>query len=107
MVIHEPSAREMTPVDLPPEMVAILAALAPLFSGRVWSHAQPLILGAILEPHPNIALGFFSNQERKIVAAQNILPRVRLIVVPLNAGEAADVRKHAAELVRLLPGHVE
>ena len=65
------------------------------------------ILGAILEPDPNIALGFFSNQERKIVAAQNILPRVRLIVVPLNAGEAADVRKHAAELVRLLPGHVE
>ena len=58
------------------------------------------ILGAILEPDPNIALGFFSNQERKIVAAQNILPRVRLIVVPLNAGEAADVRKHAGRFHR-------
>lgn len=47
-MIHVPSALEMTPVDLPPEMVAILAHFAPLFSHRVWSHAQPLALGAIL-----------------------------------------------------------
>jgi len=35
-------------VDLPPEMVAILAAFAPLFSDRVWTKAQLLALGAIL-----------------------------------------------------------
>ena len=48
MVIYVPSALEMTPVDLPPEILAILAHFAPLFSHRVWSHAQPLALGAIL-----------------------------------------------------------
>ena len=35
-------------MDLPPEIVAILAAFAPLFSCRVWSHAQLLLVGAIL-----------------------------------------------------------
>jgi hypothetical protein len=48
MVVHEPSDPETTPVDLPPEMVAILATLAPLFSDRVWAKAQLLALGAIL-----------------------------------------------------------
>ena len=35
-------------MNLPPEMVALLAAFAPLFSQRVWDHAQLLIVGAIL-----------------------------------------------------------
>jgi hypothetical protein len=35
-------------VDLPPEMVAILAAFAPLFSHCVWTKAQTLAVGAIL-----------------------------------------------------------
>lgn len=35
-------------MDLPAEMVTLLAAFAPLFSDRVWSHARPLVLGAIL-----------------------------------------------------------
>jgi hypothetical protein len=35
-------------VDLPPEIVAILAAFAPLLSHRVWPHAQTLLLGSIL-----------------------------------------------------------
>ncbi len=35
-------------MDLPPEMVAILASLAPLFSDRVWVQAQILAVGAIL-----------------------------------------------------------
>jgi DDE superfamily endonuclease len=48
MVLHEPSAPETTPVDLPPEMVAVLAAFAPLFSDRVWIKAQALTIGAIL-----------------------------------------------------------
>lgn len=47
-MVHEPSALETTPVDLPPEMVAALAAFAPLFSDRVWVKAQLLIVGAIL-----------------------------------------------------------
>jgi hypothetical protein len=48
MVIHEPSDLETTPVDLPPEIVATLAAFAPLFSDRVWIKAQLLAVGTIL-----------------------------------------------------------
>src|SRR5215213_5334308 len=48
MVVHEPSVLETTPMDLPPEMVAILAAFAPLFSHPVWAKAQTLAVGAIL-----------------------------------------------------------
>src|SRR3954454_11385065 len=48
MVVYEPSALETTPMDLPPEMVAILAAFAPLFSDRVWIKAQTLVVGALL-----------------------------------------------------------
>ena len=40
--------REATPMPLPPEMVVLLAAFAPLFSDRVWAHAQILAIGAIL-----------------------------------------------------------
>jgi hypothetical protein len=35
-------------VDLPPEIVAILAAFAPLFSDRTWIKAQLLAVGALL-----------------------------------------------------------
>jgi DDE superfamily endonuclease len=35
-------------VDLPPEIVALLAAFAPLFSDRAWVKAQLLAVGAIL-----------------------------------------------------------
>jgi len=35
---------------LPSEFVALLAAFAPLFSNRVWAHAQVLAAGAILAP---------------------------------------------------------
>jgi hypothetical protein len=48
MVVDEPSALETTPVDLPPEMVAILVTFAPLFSDRTWTKAQILAVGAIL-----------------------------------------------------------
>jgi hypothetical protein len=49
MVIHEPSALELTPpMNLPPEMVALLAAFAPLFSDRTWIKAQTLAVGALL-----------------------------------------------------------
>jgi len=35
-------------MDLPPEILAILAHFAPLLSHRVWPHAHTLLLGAIL-----------------------------------------------------------
>ena len=35
---------------LPPKMVQVLAPFAPLFSKRVWRHAQLLLIGAILTP---------------------------------------------------------
>lgn len=35
---------------LPPPMISIVGAFAPLFSRRVWSHAQVLLVGAILAP---------------------------------------------------------
>jgi hypothetical protein len=35
---------------LPPKMVQVLASFAPLFSKRVWQHAQVLLVGAILAP---------------------------------------------------------
>jgi DDE superfamily endonuclease len=35
---------------LPKEMIQILAPFAPLFSERVWQHAQVLLAGAILAP---------------------------------------------------------
>ncbi len=35
---------------LPPKMVQVLAPFAPLFSKRVWHHAQLLLVGAILAP---------------------------------------------------------
>lgn len=35
---------------LPPTVAAVLAAFAPLFSRRVWAHAQVLVVGALLAP---------------------------------------------------------
>jgi hypothetical protein len=35
---------------LPASMIAAVAAFAPLFSGRVWGHAQVLLAGALLAP---------------------------------------------------------
>ena len=34
----------------PPKMVQALAPFAPLFSKRIWQHAQLLLIGAILAP---------------------------------------------------------
>ena len=48
MVVDEPPTLETTPVDLPPEIIALLAAFAPLVSDRAWAKAQMLAVGAIL-----------------------------------------------------------
>ena len=47
-MVDEPSALETNPMDLPPEIVAILATFAPLFSDRTWTKAQILAVVAIL-----------------------------------------------------------
>jgi len=35
---------------LPTAMIPVLARFVPLFSPRVWSHAQVLLVGAVLAP---------------------------------------------------------
>ena len=47
-MVHKPPSLEMTPVDLPPEIVTALAPFAPLFSDRAWANAQLLAVGALL-----------------------------------------------------------
>src|SRR4051812_25441775 len=100
MVVHEPSALETTPVDLPPEMVAILAAFAPLFSDRAWAKAQLLAVGAILAAGPRtvcavlriMGLGqeqHFTNYHRVLnrdawscLAAGQVLLGLILVLIP-------------------------
>jgi hypothetical protein len=48
MVVDEPPTLETNPMDLPPEIIALLAFFAPLFSDRAWAKAQVLAVGAIL-----------------------------------------------------------
>jgi hypothetical protein len=48
---HQSPLKEVIEVHtLPPKMVLVLAPFAPLFSKRVWQHAQLLLMGAILAP---------------------------------------------------------
>jgi hypothetical protein len=42
---------------LPDAIIQVLAPFAPLFSDRVWLHAQVLVLGAILTPGPRTVTG--------------------------------------------------
>lgn len=76
MVIHEPSAPETVPVDLPPEMGAILASFAPPLSRRVWGHALPLALGAILATGRRTATTALRILGRNREAHFTIYPRV-------------------------------
>ena len=45
------------PPALPDAIIRVLAAFAPLFSERVWCHAQVLVLGAILAPRARTVTG--------------------------------------------------
>ena len=48
---HQSPLKEVIELrTLPPKMVQVLASFAPLFSKRVWQHAQVLLMGAILAP---------------------------------------------------------
>jgi hypothetical protein len=42
---------------LPDAIIRILAPFAPLFSERVWRHAQMLLLGAVLTPGSRTVTG--------------------------------------------------
>jgi hypothetical protein len=42
---------------LPEAIILVLAPFAPLFSERVWVHAQVLLVGAILSPGPRTVTG--------------------------------------------------
>ena len=46
----------MTPT-LPEAIILVLAPFAPLFSERVWQHAQVLLLGAMLTPGTRTVTG--------------------------------------------------
>ena len=52
MLVTAISLKEVIEIvrTLPPKMVQVLAPFAPLFSKRVWHHAQLLLVGAILAP---------------------------------------------------------
>ena len=78
-MVYEPSALETTPVDLPPEMVVILAAFAPLFSHCVWTKAQALAVGAILATGPRTVCAVLrilgKGQERHFINYHRVLNR--------------------------------
>lgn len=42
---------------LPDAIILLLAPFAPLFSARVWRHAQVLLLGAVLTPGSRTVTG--------------------------------------------------
>jgi hypothetical protein len=66
-------------VDLPPEMVAILAAFAPLFSHCVWTKAQTLAVGALLATGPRTVCAILRtlglSQERHFTNYHRVLNR--------------------------------
>jgi hypothetical protein len=66
---------------LPPRMVQVLAPFAPLFSKRLWQHAQLLLVGAILAPGRRTvssalrAMGL--DRERRFHPYHRVLSRAR------------------------------
>jgi hypothetical protein len=66
-------------VDLPPEMVAILATFAPLFSPCVWTKAQTLAVGALLATGPRTVCALLRimglSQERHFTNYHRVLNR--------------------------------
>lgn len=66
-------------MDLPPEIVAILAAFAPLFSDRVWVKAQLLAVGALLATGDRTVCATLRvmglSQERHVTNSHRVLNR--------------------------------
>ena len=79
---HRSRLKEVIEVrTLPPKMVQALAPFAPLFSKRVWQHAQLLLVGAILAPGRRTvssalrAMGL--DQEKRFHRYHRVLSRAR------------------------------
>ena len=68
-------------LSLPPLFVALLNTFAPLFSGRVWRHAQVLFIGALLAPGQRTVTSCLRivglGRERRFVNYHRVLNRAR------------------------------
>ena len=68
-------------LSLPPLFVALLNTFAPLFSGRVWRHAQVLFIGALLAPGQRTVTSCLRivglGTERRFVNYHRVLNRAR------------------------------
>ncbi len=69
------------PLCLPPLFLTVLAAFAPLFSDRVWCHAQFLAVGAMLAPGQRTVTSCLRilglSHERRFVHFHRVLSRAR------------------------------
>ncbi len=71
---------------LPTEMIRVLAPFAPLFSKRVWQHAQVLLAGTILAPGKKTvasalrAMGL--DREKRFHRYHRLVPKPCLLVEP-------------------------
>jgi hypothetical protein len=79
---HRSRPKEVSELrTLPPKMVQVLVPFAPLFSKRVWRHAQLLLVGAILAPGTRTvsaalrAMGL--DRERRFHRYHRVLSRAR------------------------------
>ncbi|MBV9479153.1 MAG: transposase [Acidobacteria bacterium] len=66
-------------LSLPPLFVSLLNTFAPLFSGRVWRHAQVLLIGALLASGPRTVTSCLRilGRERRFVNYHRVLSRAR------------------------------
>jgi hypothetical protein len=68
-------------LSLPPLFVPLLNTFAPLFSDRVWRHAQVLLMGALLAPGQRIVTSCLRivglGRERRFVNYHRVLSRAR------------------------------
>ena len=68
-------------LSLPPLFVSLLNPFAPLFSDRVWRHAQVLLLGALLAPGQRTVTSCLRilglGRERRFVNYHRVLSRAR------------------------------
>lgn len=66
---------------LPPELGLIIKGFAPLFSRRVWRHAQVRLIGAILAPRQRTVAAVLRllglGQERRFKTYHRVLSRAR------------------------------
>ena len=78
---------------LPATMITVLQAFAPLFSTRVWSQAQVLLMGAILAPAQRTVAAALPvtghAQVRQLHRSQRVLSRVEVVHADARLGIVA------------------